>query len=433
MCVACLLGACSKEEPTPAVAPTPIKVIVQQLVGTWIYDDAASGTTEVLEFANAGTFHYSDKIEDILSETYVRGTYQINPDGRVNGGCEGKVLDFTFFSMSQNSFTVTDNVNGGNRTFNRLAGKTVEIDYLDSFTPTYVEWIEGEITSYCSHRTKTAAVDEKGKITAMSEGVTLVDVVTTKGTAVVLVKAGGLIPDYADAVGCTQEEVKEEYGLEPSESYDAYLLYRDDAKSVQFDFNMRTGQASGVVVKYGNYKGFSRNELVEYLKTKYYLYKELTDEKIFINAENYDRATVTITWDNEKELEYQLINRDLFEDFSIAIGKSRNEIERVYGEDLKLDRENRGELRYIIKEDLLGYAGVDKMESVKFTFGDSIVVAVLVKLKNLSEQEIDTYLVERYGGPIGSDKGAKYYYDPIIDIEIAHWVANKEVEYYTEE
>ena len=196
---------------------------------------------------------------------------------------------------------------------------------------------------------------------------------------------------------------------------------------------MRTGQASGVVVKYGNYKGFSRNELVEYLKTKYYLYKELTDEKIFINAENYDRATVTITWDNEKELEYQLINRDLFEDFSIAIGKSRNEIERVYGEDLKLDRENRGELRYIIKEDLLGYAGVDKMESVKFTFGDSIVVAVLVKLKNLSEQEIDTYLVERYGGPIGSDKGAKYYYDPIIDIEIAHWVANKEVEYYTEE
>lgn len=434
MAITSLLIACNKEEPTPVAAPQPpqpVNVTTQDLIGTWIYDNTASGTTEVIEFMNDIAFHYSDNIEDILSETYLKGTYQISPNGRANGGCEGKVLDFTFFKVSSNSFTITDNTNGESHTFSKLVGKAIELEYQKDTVPTYAEWVEGEITSYKSHNTRTATVDARsGKITAMSEGVTLIDAVTTEGTAVVLVKTGGLIPDYADAIGCTQDEVKDIYGVKPSESYEAYLLYRDEAKSVQFDFSMRTKQATGVVVKYGNYKGFSRDELVEYLKTKYYLHKEYSDKKVFINHADYDQATVTITWDNEKELEFQVINRDLFEDFSIAIGKSRDEIEHVYGEDLKFDRENTAEIRYIIKEDLLGYAGVDKMSSVKFTFGDSVVVAVLVKLKNLTEQEIADYLVMKYGNPINSDDEAKYHYDPDIDIEIAHWIHDNEVEYY---
>ena len=245
-----------------------------------------------------------------------------------------------------------------------------------------------------------------------------------------IVEAGGLIPDYASAIGQTKEQVKATYGDTPTEEYEAYLLYRDAGKSVQFNFNIRTRLANGIDVKYGNYKGFSRLELVEYLNTKYYLYQKESDEQIFINHANYNTSTVTITWDHIRELEYRAINRDLFEDFSIALGKSRSEIEHLYGEDLTLKRETTAELEYEIDEDLLEFAGVDKMKTVKFTFGNDIAVSIRLRLKNLTSDEITNYLKSRYGAATSSDDEAVYYYNPATGIEVAYRGTYDEIEYY---
>lgn len=430
-----LLVGCSKEEPishTTHTAPTPIMVTMQELIGTWVFEDATAGITEVIQFGDDNLFYFSKDLGEYVSGIHAQGSYQIGTNGKVNGGCSDKILDLTFFKMSDYSFTIKDNTNDEERIYGKLVGETLQLDYHESTLPAYRSWVDEEITSYKSHNDKTAIVDTKtGLITAMSEGFTVIDVVTSQGTAAVIVEAGGLIPDYAGIIGKTKEETKSAYGDNPTEEFEAYLLYRDEAKSVQFNFNIRTGKANGVDVKYGNYKGFSRNELVEYLNTKYYLHKKDSDRQVYINNVNYDKSTATITWDNIRELEYRAINRDLFEDFSIAIGKSRSEIEHLYGEDLALKRETSAELEYEIDEDLLEYAGVDKMKTVKFTFGNNVVVSVRVRLKNLTKDEITNYLETRYGTSIGNDDEAVYYFDQTTGIEIAYRGTYDEIEYYT--
>lgn len=432
--IAFLVVACSKEEPVAPVIPappTPIMVTTQGLIGTWIFDDATAGTTEIIQFIDDNIFYFSNDIEAYTAGTYAQGNYQISTDGKVSGICDEKVLDFTFFKKSDYSFTVKNNTNEQEYTFGKWVGEVVRLDYQESASPSYKLWVDEEITSYSSHNEKTAMVDAKtGQITAMSEGFTVVDVVTNEGTAAVIVEAGGLIPDYASVIGVTKEKIKAAYGDTPTEEFEAYLLYRDEAKSVQFNINIRTKLSNGIDVKYGNYKGFARNELVEYLNTKYYLYKKDADKQVFINNASYDKATVTIAWDNVRELEYRFINRDLFEDFSIAIGKSKSEIEHLYGEDLILKRETSAELEYEIDEDLLEYAGVDKMKSVKFTFGNDMAVSIRVRLKNLTDDEIVSYLETRYGTSIGSDSETVYYYNHATGIEVAYRSAYDEIEFY---
>ena len=432
--IAFLVVACSKEEPVAPVIsapPTPIMVTTQGLIGTWIFDDATAGTTEIIQFIDDNIFYFSNDIEAYTAGTYAQGNYQISTDGKVSGICDEKVLDFTFFKKSDYSFMVKNNTNEQEYTFGKWVGEVVRLDYQESASPLYKLWVDEEITSYSSHNEKTVMVDAKtGQITAMSEGFTVIDVVTTEGTAAVIVEAGGLIPDYASVIGVTKEKIKAAYGDTPTEEFEAYLLYRDEAKSVQFNINIRTKLSNGIDVKYGNYKGFARNELVEYLNTKYYLYKKDADKQVFINNASYDKATVTIAWDNVRELEYRFINRDLFEDFSIAIGKSKSEIEHLYGEDLILKRETSAELEYEIDEDLLEYAGVDKMKSVKFTFGNDMAVSIRVRLKNLTEDEIVSYLETRYGTSIGSDSETVYYYNHATGIEVAYRSAYDEIEFY---
>lgn len=431
---ALLAIACSKEEPaipnTPA-PPTPIMVTTQRLIGTWIFDDATAGTTEIIQFVDDNLFYFSNDIEAYTSGDHAQGSYQVDTNGKISGGCDKKVLDLTFFNMSDYSFTIKDNTDMKEYTYGRLVGEVIQLDYLESALPAYQSWVNEEITSYSSHNDKTATVDTKtGQITAMSEGFTIIDVATAEGTAAVIVEAGGLIPDYASTIGKTKEQVKEVYGTTPTEEYEAYLLYRDEAKSVQFNVNIRTRLTNGIDVKYGNYKGFSRNELVEYLNTKYHLYRKESDRQIFINHANYDKATTTITWDNIRELEYRAINRDLFEDFSIALGKSKSEIEHLYGEDLILKRETSAELEYEIDEDLLEYAGVDKMKTVKFTFGNDVAVSIRLRLKNLTEDEIINYLETRYGASTSCDDEAVYYYNQTTGIEVAYRSTYDEIEYY---
>jgi len=433
--LACLLTACNKEEPAPLPpAPeVPVTITAEELVGTWVYENGTTGVTEVLKFTDGGSFYFSDNLEDILSDTYIKGSYQVGAAGKVSGGCIEKVLNFSVYKMMDYAFTMKDDMTSEKRTYARLVGETVKIDHKESSTPQYAHWISGEITAYKSGNEKTVSVDAvDGKITALSEGVASVYVASTKGTAAVLVKTGGLIPDYADAIGCTQEEVKSVYGEMPTEEFEAFLLYRDEAKSVQFDFNMRTQRVSGVVVKYGNQKGFSNNELVEYLKTKYYLHEEEDDEKIFFDHANKDKATVEIAWDTQKELEFKSISRELFEDFSIAIGMSRGYVERVYGEDLieDKDRTNDAELLYAIGPDLIGYDGVDKLKTVKFVFSNDTVVSVLVRLKNLTTEVTTTYLKDKYGDSTDKNGDIVNYYDAVSNIKIAYDTAYHQIEYY---
>ena len=99
----------------------------------------------------------------------------------------------------------------------------------------------------------------------MAEGITLIDVVALEGTAVVLVKAEGLIPDYAKAIGYTKEMLLAEYG-ETIAATNEMILYTESDKFLTFNISKRTKLVEKIAVMYSN-KPFSNSELISYLNT----------------------------------------------------------------------------------------------------------------------------------------------------------------------
>ena len=214
----CLLASCNKDP-----EPEPIVVTNDALTGTWVYDNAATGVTEILKFTPNGGFYYTTVLADAAFAGYSAGNYSIADNVNVTAVGVTKSLDFTVTKLKANSFTAKDNSTGESRTYSKLV-ETLQLLYLESDTPGYSSLVAGNISSYKSHNEKVATVDKTGAIKAVAEGITLIDVVASEGTAVVLVKAEGLIPDYAKAIGYVKDEVLAEYG-EATSAMDGAVIY----------------------------------------------------------------------------------------------------------------------------------------------------------------------------------------------------------------
>lgn len=424
----CICVGCNEVE----MEPDPLVLTTQDLIGTWVYDDVEKGVTEVMAFTADGKFFYSSDIEDIVDSDYQEGTYNLINDVMLLGGCKNKTLNHKITKKMSNALTIQDNAIGHTATYAKLIGK-MQLAYMEEDTLDVAKVI-GSVMSYKSHNERTVKVQKAGVVKAISEGAALVDVVTWEdGTAVVLVEADGLIPAYDRAIGYTKEEVKAIYGREPSNDYDLYTAYVDSitAMKVKFDYNRRTRLVERVEVTYGSLKGFTNSTLVDYLETKYYLY-EHKDEWVFINKNEYAKASVKVEWDNVNELTFTYINHDLFEDFSVGLGKSRDEISKMYGEELILqDSNNDAEYVYKVGDEApVGYAGIDKINSVAFLFNGEKVVSVTVKLKTtLPIAEVLSFFDSKYGEAIEDYEDNIRYYDSANGILIDYNSAYYEVKY----
>lgn len=428
MSIVCLLAGCSKEP-----APEPVVVTNAKLAGTWVYDNTSSGVTEVLKFTNNGGFYYTTTLADAAFAGYGAGNYSVSEDVNLTAVGVTKSLDVTITKLSANSFTAKDKATGESTTYAKLI-ETIELEYGKSDTPGYSSLVAGNITSYKSHNAKVATVDKTGAITAVAEGITLIDVVASEGTAVVLVKAEGLIPDYAKAIGYTKEKVLAEYG-DASSATNEIVLYSASDKTMMFMLSKRTKVVEEIRVIYSK-KPFSNNELVSYLNTKYYTYKNETSASFFAYTDKaaYDASNVKITFDNAANLVFSYINHDLFEDFSIALGKTMDDVKYMYGEELVCDENlsTNSRLVYIIGDEVLGYTGVTLMNDVTFSFDNGVVNSIDLSLVDgVKVADVNAFLSGKYVYDAGiSSDNQKIYYDYESKIKVVY-LTNKRVVGYT--
>lgn len=424
----CLLASCNKDP-----EPEPIVVTNDALTGTWVYDNAATGVTEILKFTPNGGFYYTTVLADAAFAGYSAGNYSIADNVNVTAVGVTKLLDFTVTKLKANSFTAKDNSTGESRTYSKLV-ETLQLLYLESDTPGYSSLVAGNISSYKSHNEKVATVDKTGAIKAVAEGITLIDVVASEGTAVVLVKAEGLIPDYAKAIGYTKEEVLAEYG-EATSAMDGAVVYisPDNGMTVMFTISKRTKKVVKVAVIYGSKKPFVNKELQTYLETKYYVYPAETTSFFlaYTDKATYDASDVLITFDNGANLVFYYINHDLFEDFSIALGKTMEEVEYMYGEELSLIDNNDSMIEYEISDELLGYAGVTLIDGVTFYFSNGAANQIDVKLSStIKVADVTAFLSLKYvlNAEQSSDKRI-IFYDIVTNMKVQFIVDENKVRY----
>lgn len=426
--IVCLLASCSKDP-----EPEPVVVTNDALTGTWVYDNIATGVTEILKFTKSGGFYYTTVLADAAFAGYPAGNYSVTENVNVVAVGAEKSLELTVTKLKKNSFTAKDNATGDSRTYAKLVA-TLDLTYMESDTPGYSSLVAGNISTYKSHNVKIATVDSKGSITAVAEGITLIDVAASEGTAVVLVKAEGLIPDYAKAIGYTKDQVLAEYG-ETMADADEVILYIQADKFVTFNISKRTKKVEKVTVLYSN-KPFSNDELVSYLNTKYYAYKAETTASYFAytDAATYATSNVKVTFDYAANLTFSYINHDLFEDFSIALGKTKDEVKYMYGEELTYDENlsSNSSLVYNIGDEILGYAGVALMTDVTFTFDAGVVSMVDLSLSDVAKTaDVNNFLSSKYiYSPDNSNENQKSYYDSANNMKVVY-VLNKNLIKYT--
>ncbi|MBE6291134.1 MAG: hypothetical protein E7091_01775 [Bacteroidales bacterium] len=430
--MACLLVSCGKDEEVVAPEPEPLVVTNEALAGTWVYDDTATGVVEVLLFTKDGSFKYTATLADAAFAGYPVGNYTVADDVNVTAAVGEQSLDMTITKMVANSFTAKNNATGETRTYAKLV-ETISLAYLEGATPDYASLVDGEISSYKSHNVKVATVDKAGLITAVAEGITLIDVATSDGTAVVLVRTEGLIPNYAKAIGYTKEKVLAEYG-ETIAATNEMILYTQADKFITFNISKRTKKVEKVAILYSN-KPFSNNDLVKYLNTKYYAYMPETTATFFAytDKESYETSGVKITFDSTTNLVFSYINHDLFENFSIALGKTMEEVVYMYGEELTPDNNlsSPTNIAYTIGNEILGYAGVELMNDVNFSFDKGVVSMVELGLADAAKyDDVFEFLSKEYvySSEVSSDI-QKVFYDERNTIKVVYITNKNEVRY----
>ncbi len=369
-----LFAACCPE-------PTPGPILkTEDLVGTWVYDCQEENTRESITFTATGMLYYHSITSGI--ESSGSGRYFLGEDNCITGTytISGRNYNLNMTAVDFNEYRIRFLFNdlGFEYEYAKLLTE-VELDYGETLVPNYDSYVNHPILSYFSHEDKIAQVDAKtGKITAMSEGVTYVDVVTELGTAVIKVSVKGLFDDYALLIGKTKDEVKDIYGNPYKEDAES-VAYMNESTIMLTYFSRVTGLADCVCCAISH---LTLEEKKEYLANKYYTYPQGCDNEqiAYVNAESFEEATVGIILYTETEyIYYVAIEHDLFEDFSYGLGKTAEEIKYMY-EDRTLFHEDETCLAYMVTD---GY-----IDFVQFRFESyKTVQYVALMVNNLADQE----------------------------------------------
>ena len=207
----------------------------------------------------------------------------------------------------------------------------------------------------------------------------------------------------------------------------------DNSMTVMFTISKRTKKVENVSIIYGNRKPFTNKELQTYLDTKYYVYKAETTASFFAytNKAAYGASNVKITFDNAARLEFSYINHDLFEDFSIALGKTMDDVTYMYGEELTLIDSNEAMIEYEVGDEILGYAGVTLVDGVVFNFYNGAANQVEVKLASIVKTaDVTAFLGKKYvkDSEQSSDKRI-IFYDSATNMKVQYIVDENKVRY----
>lgn len=336
-------------------------IIVDKL---WVYDHPEESVWEIIRFMKSGKLYYSNKTEDWgVENENTNGTYEIDQKT-----IKGKVMLFGTVPMDFHwvvtnitnlEFTVKCYSSGayvGQFTYSQQVD-AVEMNVGESLKPDYQKLVgDATIKGYKSHDTSCLTIDnETGEIVAVKNGHTYIDIITNEGTAVI--SANVLGPksfwnmNYEDFLGTKWNVVANTFGTAFTD--DGQLRYYDYSEgslnarlntileenwsmlAFHFDPDQNTGSVKAIYLMQNANAWFSVEDMAQYLSEKYYVYEKGTEEtfKAYINNEDFEKATVGITWDmDNKLLSFVQISHStplpVF-DYGRYMGKTRDEVKET--------------------------------------------------------------------------------------------------------
>lgn len=343
--------------------PQPILNLPKAILGQWIWDGSY---WESIKFLENGKVYYSnvDASRGIYNENAL-GEYTIDTTNNrltlkvlPTGGTQMTVV-MAMTAISKYSFTakfyLTDGQSTGTFTYAKQLG-SIELRGGETILPEYDKLVESGtiITNYLSHNNKIAEVNsETGEITAKKGGRTYIDIVTEDGTAVLEVNVEKekvfWNMNYEDFLGTRWNDVANTFGTAFTRDEAKHYMYYDYSEgslndqqdnilddnwsmlAFYFEPDQNTGIVKAVALVQKADVWFTTEEMNQYLKEKYYVYEKGTEDtfKAYINNEDFEKATVGITWDMvNKVLMFQMITHETAKpvfDFGRYIGKTREE------------------------------------------------------------------------------------------------------------
>lgn len=317
-----------------------IKTFAEQVIGTWVYDNPAEKTWERYTYADNGYLSVQWMTND--------GVYDLNESAQTMYLIEDKTVSFTIdIEIAQmNMRMVTESINDLNWTYSsydgtHMVGKytaqrlltSVTLSPDDTTQPDYQALLgTAEIQSYASHDESVASVNATGEITAKAKGRTYIDVNTSKGSGVVEIYVeGGAIPiAFEEFIGKGVAKVHELLGENPYYEDETMIIYKDftdDIDMVGVTLDSWTRFVKGVIVTFK--PSVKTSQVTSILDATFVPYMSQTTEtfKAYMDTAERADATIGVTWDiPELTLTYVNLATDLFTDYSILIGLTKEQV-----------------------------------------------------------------------------------------------------------
>lgn len=195
-------------------------VDMDKLTGEWVYDNPDEKLWEIMSFTGSGVFYYSNDWDTWqIANDRVDGRYTVNGNSaNLQYKLEGMAMnvDMEFKRLGDYDFVALFKDTGKTFTYSRLLKKINLKAAGETVTPDYSSMVSDEITAFASHDREVAEVDRTtGEITAKGAGRTYINLITSKGTAVVEVmvyNSDDPFGDYTWAMGKTLREIQAHLG-----------------------------------------------------------------------------------------------------------------------------------------------------------------------------------------------------------------------------
>ena len=328
---------------------------------------------------------------------------------------DGETVTFTVSldAGQMNMRMVTEAINNLNWTYSaydgsHLNGKYTAQRVLESYTlsteevktPGYPGLVGyAKIRSYKSHNEAVAKVSDNGTITAVAGGRTYIDVNTDKGSGVIeVVVEGGAIPvAFEECIGKSPSTVHELLGENPYYEDGTTIMYKDftpDIDMVGISLDSWTGNVRGMTIKYKS--SVNTSQVTSILNATFIPFMSQTTEtyKAYMDAATVSDANVGVTWNiPELTLVYVNLARDLFTDYSVLIGMTR---EQVIGKMGKNPETSNEQSQAFFFNDNKGVAMVGVYYTDFVNNYDKVQSVVTMLDGTLSETEVLNYLKKKY-------------------------------------
>lgn len=442
--------------PTKETISLPVMDITSIAGPLWVYDHPEEKIWEIIQFDESGTVSFSNENRSLGIESEASGTYSIDqktikgmidfPEGPMD--FHWVVTALTNFEFTVKAFSSGSYV--GQFTYAKQLD-AIELTVGDTEVPDYKQYMGNTtIKGFKSHNDALLTVNnETGELTAVARGRTYVDVITEDGTAVLMVKINKkkelFALNYEEYLGVTWNVIGNTFGT-AFENLDGGLYYDYSKGSINYRLNTilddnwsfiyfafdsdpyASGRVNAIVLSAKSDVWFTAEEMYQYLKEHYYVYEKGTtdDNKAFINNEDYDNATVGITWDMKKMI-LTLVTithvGDPIFDYGRYIGKTRDEAKDMMKKEF-------GANPLTDSETILSYYnfGSDYITSVMFKFDSNGNINYLqVKLiQGVDPSIVNDELSKEYGAPYDSD-GTYFYQTTDGKVRITYTTASNAI------